>query len=84
MSLSDFSQQYALQGEACGAGNVLGHSATAGATSAPRLVASKLQSLPHDMHLVPKPRGAFSNLILASLAAAILKPNEVRSVGNHV
>ena len=49
-----------------------------GAQQAPRLLAARLRPALRDVHLVPQPRGAFSDLAAATLAEQRLAPEEVR------
>ena len=56
---------------------ILGHSVTAGAAAAPRLLAARVQALPAAVRLVPQPRGAFSDLALVPLTDTALEPHEV-------
>ena len=73
----------AAQGESIEMGDVMGHSVAAGATHAPRLLLARMRALPSDVRLVPEPRGAFSNLVLAPLSTWVLKPHEVRFDQEH-
>ena len=71
----------ASQREAEQESGVLGHCVTAGAAAAPRLLAARVRALPAAVHLVPQPRGAFSDLAPVPLASTALKPHEVSLPG---
>lgn len=45
------------------ASGMLGASASAGVLTAPRLQAARLPAPSGDLHLLPRPRGAFSDLV---------------------